>query len=124
MALRLPGSGNRSTRRFVVVGGGPAGLTAAYELARLQFRPVLFEKLPSLGGPARTESYKGFLFDMGGHRFFTKAASVQRVWEEVLGTEFLLRPRLSRIFYKGSSSLTPCVRRMRSSGSAPWKQRR
>ncbi len=85
---------------IVILGGGPAGLTAALETLRLGWRPVVVEKDPLVGGIARTVSYKGFHFDMGGHRFFTKSEEVNRIWQEVLGTEFLKRPRLSRIFYR------------------------
>ncbi len=86
-------------RKFIVIGGGPAGLTAAYELTRHGHQPLVFEKMDKVGGIARTEKYKGFYFDMGGHRFFTKSAEVKRIWQEVLGEEFLRRPRLSRIYY-------------------------
>ena len=89
-----------SERKVVIVGGGPAGLTAGHELARKhQIRPIVLEKLDKVGGIARTENYKGFHFDMGGHRFFTKAPEVNQFWHEVLQHEFLLRPRLSRIYY-------------------------
>jgi len=85
----------------VVIGAGPAGLTAARELAR-QGRPVVvLEQARIVGGLARTESYKGFHFDMGGHRFFTKVDEVQKIWQEVLGPDFRRRPRLSRIYYDG-----------------------
>src|SRR5262249_15603325 len=84
----------------VVIGAGPAGLTAAYELTRFNIRPIVVEKSGIVGGLARTENYKGFLFDMGGHRFFTKVEEVQKLWDEVLGAEFLTRPRLSRIYYQ------------------------
>jgi protoporphyrinogen oxidase len=87
--------------RHVVIGAGPAGLTAARELAR-QGRPVVvLEQAGIVGGLARTESYKGFHFDMGGHRFFTKVDEVQKIWHEVLGADFRRRPRLSRIYYDG-----------------------
>jgi protoporphyrinogen oxidase len=85
---------------FVVIGGGPAGLTAAYELSKASRRPVVVEKQGLVGGLARTEVYKGFHFDMGGHRFFTKAEEVKKMWREVLGDQFLRRPRLSRIYYR------------------------
>ena len=88
-----------SQRHVVIIGAGPAGLTAAREIARRGLRPILVEKGAMVGGLARTESYKGFHFDMGGHRFFTKVAEVNKIWHEVLGDEFLRRPRLSRIYY-------------------------
>ncbi len=85
---------------IVVIGGGPAGLTAAYELSKQQHPPIVLEKNDKVGGIARTENYRGYHFDMGGHRFFTKSAQVQEFWLEILGDDFLRRPRLSRIFYK------------------------
>jgi protoporphyrinogen oxidase len=84
----------------VVIGGGPAGLTAAYELTKRQRRPIVLEKANTVGGIARTEQYKGFYFDMGGHRFFTKVQEIQQLWQEILAEDFLRRPRLSRIYYK------------------------
>ncbi len=84
---------------IVVIGGGPAGLTAAYELTKQQRTPIVLEKYNKVGGIARTENYQGYHFDMGGHRFFTKSAQVQRFWREILGDDFLRRPRLSRIYY-------------------------
>jgi protoporphyrinogen oxidase len=85
----------------LVLGGGPAGLTAAYALAK-QGRPVtVLERDATVGGLARTEERDGYRFDLGGHRFFTKCAEVEELWHEVLGEELLLRPRLSRIFYRG-----------------------
>jgi protoporphyrinogen oxidase len=88
-------------RTVVVIGGGPAGLTAGYELTKFDLRPVVLEAQPIVGGLASTQTYKGFYFDMGGHRFFTKAEAVRKMWDEVLGGQFLLRPRLSRIYYNG-----------------------
>ncbi len=83
----------------VVIGAGPAGLTAAWELARLGRRCVVFEADELVGGISRTVEYKGYRFDIGGHRFFTKVERVNALWREILGDEFLVRPRLSRIFY-------------------------
>ena len=88
-----------SDEQVVVIGGGAAGLTAAYELTKFNVRPIVLEKRDKVGGIACTENYKGFHFDMGGHRFFTKSEEVNKLWHEILGTDFLRRPRLSRIYY-------------------------
>src|SRR5215467_1636111 len=87
-------------RRPIVIGAGPAGLTAAYELTRFNLRPTVLEKSDAVGGLARTENYKGFHFDLGGHRFFSKVDEVTKLWHEVLGEDFVRRPRLSRIYYQ------------------------
>ena len=89
------------SKSFVIIGAGPAGLSAAYELTRHGVAPLVLEKDAIVGGIARTETYKGYHFDMGGHRFFTKSSEVDSFWREVLQDDFLLRPRLSRIYYKG-----------------------
>jgi protoporphyrinogen oxidase len=85
----------------VVIGGGPAGLTAAYELVKRGVRPIVFEQDRLVGGIARTEEYKGYRYDIGGHRFYTKVGEVEQFWHEVLGDKFLKRPRMSRIYYRG-----------------------
>src|ERR671926_1476309 len=88
------GGRSRSEKPVAVLGGGPAGLTAGYLLAK-QGRPVVvLEADTQVGGIAKTVVRDGYRFDLGGHRFFTKSDEVQRLWEEVLGDEFLLRPRL------------------------------
>lgn len=87
-----------SDKQVVIIGGGPAGLTAAYELTKFNLRSIILEKQDKVGGLARTENYKGFHFDMGGHRFFTKVEEVNKMWREILGDDFLRRPRLSRIY--------------------------
>lgn len=84
----------------LVIGAGPAGLTAGMELARHGLKPVVAERSDTVGGMARTECYKGFRFDMGGHRFFTTSELVKQFWEDMLGKDFLIRPRLSRIYYR------------------------
>ncbi|MBI4790122.1 MAG: NAD(P)/FAD-dependent oxidoreductase [Chloroflexi bacterium] len=87
-------------KQVVIIGAGPAGLTAAYELTKHRIHPIILEQRDKVGGLARTENYKGYYFDMGGHRFFTKAAAVSQMWHAVLGDDFRLRPRTSRIYYQ------------------------
>jgi protoporphyrinogen oxidase len=88
--------------RLVVVGAGPAGLTAAYQYAKAGGTPVVLEASNAVGGIARTEAYDGYRFDIGGHRFFTKVPEVEELWHEILPHDFVSVKRLSRIFYKGS----------------------
>ncbi len=85
----------------VIIGAGPAGLSAAYELGKQGKNVLVLEKDPIVGGLSRTVEYKGFRCDIGGHRFFTKIPYVDQLWHEVLGDDFLRRPRLSRIYYEG-----------------------
>jgi protoporphyrinogen oxidase len=85
----------------VIIGAGPAGLTAAYQLAKAGRQAVVLEKGSLVGGISRTERYKGYHIDIGGHRFFTKIGAVNDFWHELLGDNLLVRPRLSRIYYNG-----------------------
>jgi protoporphyrinogen oxidase len=85
----------------VIIGGGPAGLTAAYELSKLGATSTVLEADDQVGGLSRTVHYEGFRFDIGGHRFFSKVPLINATWREILGDEFLLRARMSRIFYDG-----------------------
>ena len=86
----------------VVVGAGPAGLTAALLLARSGVPVVILEASHEVGGISRTVQRDGWRFDLGGHRFFTKVPRVRHFWHEVLGADdFLRRPRMSRILYRG-----------------------
>jgi protoporphyrinogen oxidase len=90
-------------RGTVVIGAGPAGLTAAYELLRHGVPVRVFEADGVVGGISRTVERDGWRFDIGGHRFFTKVARVESFWHEILPDEdFLLRPRMSRIYYRGA----------------------
>ncbi len=86
--------------KIIILGAGPAGLTAGYEAVNKNIKPVVFEKLDDVGGISKTIDYKNFLFDIGGHRFFTKYEEVQKIWEDIMGPDFIKRPRLSRIYYK------------------------
>ncbi len=86
-------------KKVVIIGGGPAGLTAGYELSKCGIPAVVLEKDHMVGGLARTVNYKGYHFDIGGHRFFTKVKAVEDLWREVLGDDFMRRSRLSRIYY-------------------------
>jgi protoporphyrinogen oxidase len=90
----------RNNRHVVIVGAGPAGLTAAYTLSKHNVRATVLEADDTVGGLSRTVNYKGYLFDIGGHRFFSKWDEVNQIWREVLGSEFLERRRLSRILYR------------------------
>ena len=83
----------------LVLGGGPAGLTAGYLLGKAGREVVVLEAEDQVGGLAKTVEVDGYRFDLGGHRFFTKSVEVDTLWHEVLGEEFLLRPRMSRIFW-------------------------
>jgi protoporphyrinogen oxidase len=89
-------------KQVVIIGGGPAGLTAAYELCKAEVASVVLEKESIVGGLSRTINYKGYHFDIGGHRFFTKVKAVDDLWREVLPEgDFLRRKRLSRVYYNG-----------------------
>src|SRR5262245_25709949 len=86
-----------------IIGAGPAGLTAAYLLAKQGVRVTVLEADPEyVGGIARTARYKGYHFDIGGHRFFSKSKEVEDFWTELLPNDMLERPRSSRIFYRGN----------------------
>src|SRR5438270_1576435 len=84
-----------------IIGAGPAGLTAAYLLSKNKADVLVLEADPVyVGGISRTVRYKGFHFDIGGHRFFSKSKRVEQFWQEILPDDFLERPRCSRIYYR------------------------
>jgi protoporphyrinogen oxidase len=91
-----------SGKSVAIIGAGPAGLTAAYLLSKHGVPVTVFEADPELvGGIARTANYKGYHFDIGGHRFFSKSKEVEDLWTELLPHDLLERPRSSRIYYRG-----------------------
>lgn len=101
LASEADASAGGSSPSVVIIGAGPAGLTAAYELTKHNLRPVVVEADNIVGGISRTVERDGWRFDIGGHRFFTKVKEVEAFWHEILPQgDFLLRPRLSRIYYK------------------------
>jgi len=99
----VPSTTTAGDRSVVVIGAGPAGLTAAYQLGKAGVPSVVLESSDQVGGISRTVERDGWRFDIGGHRFFTKVPEVEALWHEILPDEdFLLRPRMSRIFYDGT----------------------
>jgi protoporphyrinogen oxidase len=91
-----------SESRIVVIGAGPAGLTAALELLDHGVQPIVLEADTQVGGISKTVERDGWRFDIGGHRFFTKVSRVQEFWHKVLDADdFPTRSRLSRIYYEG-----------------------
>jgi protoporphyrinogen oxidase len=90
---------DETTPQTLVLGAGPAGLTAAYLLGKAGRDVTVLEAEDQVGGLAKTVEIDGFRFDLGGHRFFTKSHEVDALWHEILGDEFLRRPRMSRIYW-------------------------
>jgi len=97
-----------SGQTALIIGAGPAGLTAAWELLqKTDIKPVILEETGKIGGISRTEEHNGNRMDIGGHRFFSKSREVNALWERLLPPGdpeqaervMLLRPRVSRIFY-------------------------
>jgi len=91
----------------IIFGAGPAGISAAYELARNGKKILVFDKDSQVGGISKTIDYKGFLFDLGPHRFFTKSKEVNDLWQKTLGDDFLPVNRLTRIYYKNKFFFYP-----------------
>jgi protoporphyrinogen oxidase len=99
-------------KKTLIIGAGPAGLTAAYELVKQGYKPIIIEKTSDIGGISKTVVHNGNRMDMGGHRFFTKSKKVKDFWLEILPVATLVeaqtnddimleRNRLSRILYLG-----------------------
>lgn len=92
---------SKEEQKVICIGAGPAGLTAAYLLSKKDYNCLVLEKdADYVGGISRTVCHKGFRVDIGGHRFFSKSAQVEALWDEILGDDFIKRPRKSRIFYQ------------------------
>jgi len=104
----------------VIIGAGPGGLTPAHILAKRGVRVTVVEADDIVGGISRTARYKGYRFDIGGHRFFTKIRPVQEFWIEILGDEFIKTPRLSRIHYDGKFFDYPLKAGNALRGLGPW----
>jgi protoporphyrinogen oxidase len=86
--------------KILIIGAGPAGLTAAFELSKLGLESTLLEADQQVGGLSRTLTYHGYRFDIGGHRFFSKIPMIHALWQELLGEDFMVCSRLSRIYYR------------------------
>jgi protoporphyrinogen oxidase len=106
--------------RVVVIGGGPAGLTAAYMLQKAGACVTVLEGTDMVGGISQTAQYKGYRFDIGGHRFFTKYKPVEDMWHEILEDEFISVPRMSRIHYNGKYFDYPLKAANALSGLGIW----
>jgi len=87
-------------KKVVIIGAGPAGLTAAYNLSEANINVCVLEQGQMVGGLAKTISYKGYYFDIGGHRFHTTIGRIKDFWAKILGEDFLRRQRFSRIYYQ------------------------
>jgi protoporphyrinogen oxidase len=95
-------SNSTGPRDVVIIGAGPAGLTAGYMLSKRHVPVTILESdAQYVGGISRTVNYKGFCFDIGGHRFFSKSREIENLWSELLPNDMLERPRISRILYRG-----------------------
>ena len=96
----MQGGGGEVLKKAIILGGGPAGLSAGLKLCENGVETSVIEQDRQVGGISKTVLYKGYYFDLGGHRFFTKIPRVQKLWEETLGKDFRITPRLSRIYYR------------------------
>ena len=116
--MRLP----TEIKRVVIIGAGPAGLTAGYELCKAGAGALVLEKSDAVGGLARTVNHEGYRFDIGGHRFYTKVAAVDELWREVLPRgDFLRRKRLSRIYHRRKFFHYPLRASSMLFGLGPWE---
>jgi len=91
----------KDKNRTILLGAGPAGLAAAYELSNHDVECVVLDRLNQVGGLCRTIDFEGYLFDIGGHRFLSRSAEVNALWKSIMGSDLLVRSRQSRIYYGG-----------------------
>ncbi len=98
-ALIMEPAKRSNARKVMIIGAGPAGLTAACVLSKAGVESIVLEKDRLVGGISRTVNYRDYYFDIGGHRFFTKVKAVDDMWKDLLGADLLRRKRLSRIYY-------------------------
>lgn len=94
-------------KNIIILGAGPAGLSAGLELARQGYKPIVIEKNKQVGGISKTVEFNGFRFDLGPHRFFTKSPEIKKLWFSVLGDELLKVKRLTRMYYQQKYFLYP-----------------
>jgi protoporphyrinogen oxidase len=92
---------------FVILGGGPCGLAAAWHLARRGARPIVLEREERVGGLCATHERSGWRFDLGGHRFVSGDAELSRWVEELLGDELLEQERRSVVLHEGRTFRYP-----------------
>jgi protoporphyrinogen oxidase len=85
--------------RVGIIGAGPAGLTCAYQLTKAGIETDLYEASASVGGLAKTIELWNQRVDLGPHRFFSRDARVNKLWLEIVGTDYLMVDRLTRILY-------------------------
>jgi protoporphyrinogen oxidase len=89
-----------ANKRVAVIGAGPAGATAAYELAKKGVSVDLYEASPHIGGMARSMSLWGQIVDIGPHRFFSSDTRVNKLWLEIIGKDYQMVDRLTRIYFR------------------------
>ena len=95
-------SKNKTQKTAIIIGAGPAGLTAAYELVKnTDIKPLVFEASNDIGGISKTVNYKGNRIDIGGHRFFSKSDTVMKWWNEILPIEDTPESETVLLKYRG-----------------------
>ena len=101
------GTPSRMKKKVAVIGAGPAGMTAAYQLSKEGHKVKVFEADDQVGGMAKTIDLWGQKVDLGPHRFFSNEKRINEVWLEVVGRNFSMVDRLTRIYYKKKFFFSP-----------------